>query len=242
MHTVDLIVSALSDAQKIPTPVTPEWGICCVTGEETMTIPRKKLFGNSFMDANKLAAPDSDRVGVNAWWAMQYGAAGRNEDGTIKKRRKKPEMQACWWATIGDFRVIGKPEIRQMVLTGSPSTPWAGWVTTSYKKHGALRAPVNAASFGIWAFDDLIVDASDRNRVLSWWRRLRQAQDAGIGRTAIETGELSPKLIIRVGVDIWQAFDRWARTRRQAPLYKLLAYLLPSQKELKDGYSDEQYL
>lgn len=242
MHAVDLIASALSDEQKYPVPVTPAQGICCVTGAETLTIPRRKLFGSSFMDANLLAAPDSDRVGLNAWYAMQFGETGLNEDGTRKKRRKKPEMQACWWTDGRVFRVVGKAEIRQMVLQGAPSTPWAGWVTTSYKKHGALRSPVNTEPFGIWGFDDVRVDCRDIETVRAWWRVLRQAQNDGIGRQAIEAAEMPPALIAKIGVETWFRFERWARVRYQWPLYRFLVYLLPSQAEIKGGYADEQYL
>lgn len=242
MHAVDLIAATLTDEKKYPVPGSPERGICCVTGEETMTIPRRKLFGSSFMDANLLAAPDSDRVGLNAWYAMQFGEAGINPDGTRKKRRKKPEMQACWWTDGRVFRVVGKAEIRRMVLGGAPSTPWAGWVTTSYKKHGALRAPVNPSPYGVWGFDDLLVDCSDIETVRVWWHVLRQAQDAGIGRAYIEAAKMPPVLAARVGIVTWMRFEQWARERYQSPLYRFLAYLLPSQAEIKEGYTDEKYL
>ena len=242
MHAVDLIAATLTDDQKFPVPVEPARGVCCVTGEETMTIPRKKLFGSSFLDANILAAPASDRVGVNAWHAMQFGEYGKNEDGTLKKVRRKPEMRSCWWTDGRTFSIIGKSEIRKMVLNGSPSVPWAGWVTTSYKKHGALRAPVNMSSYGVWAFDDLLVDCRDVDRVKAWWQTLRNAQKDNIGRTAMAAASMPPALAARIGLDVWLPFQTWASERYQSPLYRFLVYLLPSQAEIKEGYADDESL
>ncbi len=238
MHTINLIASAISDEQKEPLPVTSEKGICCVTGELTDTIPRKKLFGANFSDANRLARPDSDRVGVSVWLVMQFGEYGIKEDGTRKKRKKKPEYMSCWWTDGQVFREVKKPDIRRLVLGGTSAKAWAGWVTTSYKKHGALRSPVNNREFGIWGFDDVLVDARDKKRVLDWWRILRQAQDAGIGRKSMEAVDMPVGIMLKVGIDVWGSFAEWARPQYQSPLYQFLIYLLPSKKELVNNYED----
>lgn len=214
--------------------MAPQLGICCVTGAHTDTIPAKELLGSNFMDGNLLAAPDSDRVGVNAWYAFQFGYFA--EEG--KRRKKKPEFMACWYCDGHRFMEVDKAEIRQRVLHGSPASHWAGWVTTSYKKHGALRSPVNTKPFSFWGFDDLLVDASDRAAVLEMWRKLRQAQAIGIGRTGIETLDIPVGIMLKIGVAECNRFITWAQSRYQSPLYKLLTYLLPSQQELKDGYTD----
>jgi hypothetical protein len=186
------------------------------------------------MDNNLLDAPHSDRVGVNVWYAFQFGYL---TDPT-KKRKKKPEFMACWYCDGKRFTEVNKAAIRQMVLHGSPAQHWAGWVTTSYKKHGALRSPVNNKPFGVWGFDDLLVDASNRTTVLDIWQHLRQAQDIGIGRTGIETLDIPVGIMLKIGLTECNQFIQWAQSRYQSPLYKLLTYLLPSQKELKDGYTD----
>jgi hypothetical protein len=133
---------------------------------------------------------------------------------------------------------MGKAQIRELVLCGTTSKHWAGWVTTSYKKHGALRASVNGRPFGIWGFDDLLVRANDKTAVLEIWRRLRDAQNNGIGRTGIETLDIPVPVIFKVGVTFCNDFLAWAQSRYQSPLYRFLAYLLPSQQEIKNGYSD----
>lgn len=234
MHTVDLIAASLTDDQKEPLPVAALPGICCVTGAQTDTIPAKELLGSNFMDNNLLAAPTSDRVGVNTWYAFQLGYFA--EEG--KKRKKKPEFMACWYCDGQQFAEVGKAEIRQKVLHGTPASHWAGWVTTSYKKHGSLRSPVNNKPFGFWGFDDLLINASDRAAVLETWRRLRQAQTIGIGRTGIETLDIPVGIMLKIDISECNEFLMWAQSRYQSPLYKLLAYLLPSQQELKDGYTD----
>lgn len=234
MHTVDLIAASLTDDQKEPLPVAALPGICCVTGAQTDTIPARELLGSNFMDNNLLVAPDSDRVGVNVWHAFQLGYFA--EEG--KKRKKKPEFMACWYCDGQRFIEVGKAEIREIVRRGTTANYWAGWVTTSYKKHGALRSPVNHAPFGFWGFDDLLVNASNRAAVLDFWLHLRHAQTIGIGRTGIETLDIPVGIMLKIGVAECNEFITWARPRCQSPLYKLLAYLLPSQQELKDGYTD----
>lgn len=234
MHTVDLIANSLTDDQREPLPVDAEPGLCCVTGIETETIPAKKLLGSNFMDNNLLDAPHSDRVGVNVWHAFQHGYL---TDPT-KKRKKKPEFMACWYCDGERFIEVDKAAIRQLVLHGSPARHWAGWVTTSYKKHGALRSPVNNSAFGFWGFDDLLVDANDKTAVIDMWQHLRQAQGVGIGRTGIETLDVPVKIMLRIGITRCNEFTQWAEAYYLSPLYKLLTYLLPSQKEIKEGYID----
>lgn len=234
MHTVDLIASSLADDQREPLPIVPELGICCVTGIETETIPANKLLGSNFMDNNLLNAPHSNRVGVNVWYAFQYGYL---TDPT-KKRKKKPEFMACWYCDGQQFAEVDKVAIRQFVLHGSSAFHWAGWITTSYKKHGALRSPVNSKSFGFWGFDDLLVNASNPATVLEIWQRLRQAQDIGIGRTGLETLDIPVGIMLKIGITKCNEFVTWAQSHYQSPLYKLLIYLLPSQQELKNGYTD----
>ncbi len=239
MHATDLIAACLTDDQKEPLPEAAQNGICCVSGAETETIARKHLFGSNFCDLNLLACPESPRVGVNVWYAFQFGAYGVDvESGETKKRKKKPEMQACWWTDGETFRETGKAQTREMVLRGVTSKHWAGWVTTSYKKHGALRSPVNGASFGSWGFDDLLVRANNQADVLAMWRKLRDAQSNGIGRPGIETLDIPIPIMLKIGVTFCNDFLTWAQPRYQSPLYQFLTYLLPSQDELKNGYSD----
>jgi hypothetical protein len=231
MHTVELLAQAIPAADREPPPVTPQPGVCCITGKSSGdTIPRKKLLSSNFSDTNLLAAPDSDRVGLPAWYSWRYGYLA---DPT-KKRKKKPEMMACWWCDGEQFKEVGKVEIRDLVLNGTSAKRWAGWVTTTYKKHGSLRSPVNGRPYGIWGFDDLLVDASNITTVAEYWRIMREAQDAGIWRTAIKTLDAPTGMIRKAGA-VWQPFYRWAQTRYQSPLYHFLEYLLPSQEELKDG-------
>ena len=239
MHATDLIAACLTDDQKEPLPEAAQTGVCCVSGATTETIARKHLFGSNFCDMNILACPDSNRVGVNVWYALQFGAYGVDaESGEAKKRKKKPEMQACWWTDGVTFREIGKAQIRELVLRGTTSKYWAGWVTTSYKKHGALRSPVNNTPFGIWGFDDLLVRANNQAVVLDMWRKLRDAQNNGISRTGIETLEIPIPVMLNVGMAFCNDFLTWARSRYQSPLYQFLTYLLPSQDEIKNGYDD----
>jgi len=233
MHTVDLLAQAIPITNREPPPIEPQFGMCCITGRAGDTIPRSRLLSSNFSDTSLLAAPDSDRVGLNAWYAWQYGEYGTNEDDTPKKRKKKPEMMACWWCDGEQFIEVGKPKIRDLVLNGTTAKHWAGWVTTTYKKHGSLRSPVNGRPYGVWGFNDLLVNANI-DTVTEYWRIMREVQDAGVWRTAIKTLDAPVGMIYKIGA-VWQPFYRWARAHYQSPLYQFMEYLLPSQEELSGG-------
>lgn len=214
MHAVDLISSVLVD--KEPLPCEPRMNVCALTGEEVPCVPRQLLLGGSFTTQSVLRAPTSEWIGVNAWIALKH----------------KWERMACWVATAKEFRVVKRAEIRTMVLEGCEVTPWAGWITTSYKKHGALLAPVNAAPRGVWAFDERLCDARDADIVAGLWARLRAFQDAGISRPMMESGECPPGLIGKIGLQTWSAFLDYIRPHKSGGLYTLIVYLLPSREEL----------
>jgi len=240
MHSTDLISACLTADQKEPLPEAAQSGVCCVSGATTDTVARKHLFGANFNDMNILACPDSQRVGVNVWYAFKFGEPGINpETGELNKRKKYKEMQTCWWTDGETFREMRKAQIRELVLRGTTSKHWAGWVTTSYKKHGSLRSPVNNTPFGIWGFDDLQVRANDKDKVLAIWFKLRNAQNNGIGRTGIESLNIPVGIMLKVGMIFCNDFLAWARPVFQSPLYQFLTYLLPSQEELREGYDDE---
>lgn len=218
MHPVSLISSALEgapDAPEIPAAAAP--GLCCVTGEECLTVSRRELFGPSFTDGALLRAPHSDRVGIEAYRALAY----------------KWERMSSWLCDGATFRRLDRQGVRAAVLGEAPLRPWAGYATTSYKKHGAMRARVNAGGKRVWLFETRLVDCSDRALVTDTWGRLNAALRGGIPRPVIEDLAPSPHLIRQAGADVWLAFEAWARPRHRSALYAFLTYLLPSQEELR---------
>jgi len=224
MHPVNLIASALAaENQSWTPPCATRRAVCCVTGEECECIPRRKLIGASFTTQAALAAPLSQWIGLAAARALSH----------------RPERAACWWTDGRVLRVVKRPEIRALVLDGSPSAPWAGWVTTSYKKHGSLLARVNNTPRGVWAFDEQRVDCSDGGQVREWWTVMTAAQKAGISRVMQESGECPPGLMRKIGLRAWMDYAAWADPRRQSPLFGLLCYLLPSKEELAEDLANE---
>jgi hypothetical protein len=223
MHPVNLIASALRVRESYQPPVTPVVGICCLTGVETDCIPRKLMLGDSFTTQTVLAAPLSEYIGVDAAMALGH----------------KWERMACWWTDGKEFRVIKRKEVRSLVLSGSPSTPWSGWITTSYKKHGALLAEINNTSHGVWAFDEYRVDCTNNQTVQQWWEIMTVAQQAGVWRTIQETLDCPPNVMAKIGLPLWTKFLTWATPRHQSSLYRLLCYLLPSQEEMKNAVSSD---
>lgn len=236
MHTTDLLSTACPEGWKEPLPEKTVDGICCLTGQQGPTINRRKVFGPSFTEFEILKVPDSDRVGVNVWHAFRAGYFA--EAG--KKRKKKPEAMACWWTDGVQWVELDKVKIRELVFGGSGPQPWAGWVTTSYKKHGSTRAPVNKIPHGVWAFDEVLVDCRDIDEVVTWHGELRRAQDAGLNRTVFETLEIPVSVYNKIDAQVWIKFKIWAKHRQETALYRFLCYLLPSQAELKEMASDKE--
>jgi len=216
MNQYSIIASGVPDADKRDIENT-EIGVCCVTGLTCSTVPRKLIFGKSFCNIDVLQAPESDRVGVDAYQALAY----------------KWERMSCFFASQDIFLRIQRQEIRDLVLNGSKSIPWVAYVTTSYKKHGAFYTPVNSSKFGIIRFENVTVDASDEYKNNDWYQVLYDALLAGFGRTVLETLECSPFVIQKVGLTQWIEFQNWAKNKYKSPLYQLLCYCLPTQDEIK---------
>ncbi len=226
MRAVDLIYQALPKAD--PPEVAHE-GVCCVTGDYGPTIARKHAILPTFTNLDILRAPNSDRVGLPAWRAITYTAPNEG-----KKRDLAPLRQSHWICDGNILTLLDRVGVRQLVLAHDPqAATWAGYVTTSYKKHGVLLAPVNACSRRVWLWETRLVDCSDVQLVQATWRRLRDAQDAGMPRPLIESLDISPGYMGKIGWRVWREFYRWAYPRRLSALYQFLTYLLPSQEELK---------
>ena len=203
-------------------PRAPQPGVCAVTGLQCDTVRRADLFGKSFTDGALLAAPQSERVGVAAYLALSY----------------KWERMSSWITDGQRFTRLNRIGVRAAVLTEPPSLPWAAYATTSYKKHGALRARINAHGRAQWLFESRLVDCSDRAKLAEHWRRLHEARVAGVPRAALETLECSGAPLRALGVSAWMAFERWARPRYRGALYAFVCYLLPSEEELAHAKQD----
>lgn len=216
MHATRLLFEALAPSEREPLPALPARGICCLTGEEEDCLPRGELFGKSFVEQHLFAAPESDMVGVAAFCALKH----------------KWERMGSWMCDRR-FAKLTRQDVRPLVIGGVTADRWAGYITTSYKKHGSLHAPVNTGRRQIWQFEMLTVDCSDRARLADWWGVLNEALRQGIGRQSMEALEMPPGLMLKIGVVKWERFRAWAKDKHQTGLYKLLCYLLPSQEELK---------
>lgn len=226
MIAIDLLAAALPHKEP---PEEPQRGICCVSGTETQTIARKHAILPSFTSHDVLRAPLSARIGISAWRVLTNTEPNKD----AAKRDSRPLQQSHWVCDGKKIEYLDRQAVRQKVLVGPDMDIWAGYVTTSYKKHGSLFAPVNSAGRQVWLWETRVVDCSDREQLAETWRRLRNAQDAGIHRPIIEALDISPGYISKVGWRVWHDFEKWARPRWLSPLYQFLTYLLPSKEELK---------
>ncbi|MEN6492611.1 MAG: hypothetical protein ABFC85_11545 [Rectinema sp.] len=226
MHTCELIARAIPEEKRPALPCEPHDGVCCVTGERGRCLPRSTLILQSLTDLALFKAPSSPDVGVDVWTSWRYGWTTPG-----KKKDMRPEANQCWLVNAAGFQIVARRAIREIVLNGSPASPWAMWVTTAYKKHGSLRARVNYEPRGIVAFDELIIDTSAPN-VGEWWTIMTAAQKAGVRRTLQEDCSCPAGLMRKIGFSTWMKFEAWAKPKQQTPLYRLLCYLLPSREEM----------
>jgi hypothetical protein len=233
MSAIPLLYKAL--APRSP-PEEPKDGLCCMLGTTEPCIGRGYAIKPSFTNLDLLRAPDSDRVSVRAWRVLTHSMPAAEG----KKRDTFPLMQSSW--VVSDaLTLLDRQTVRRRVIEAIPApawsaAPWAGYVTTSYKKHGSLRAPVNTGNSQRWLFELDIVDCTDRVKVLEWWERMRTARESGIPRPVIETLDCSLHLMGKYP-SLWREFERWARPKYQSSLYRYLTYLLPSEEELKGARS-----
>ena len=212
MHAVSLIAAALSDREALPCAAVD--GVCCLTGEEGLCIPREHLFTKSFTRFDLLRSPGSRMASVGAWYALRH----------------RWERMSSWWCDGNEFVRLTRVGVREMVLRPPSADRWCAFATTSYKKHGALIAPVNAAS-RVWAFDDEIIDLSGFSAV---WEPLLAARTSGVSRGSLESLEPNRWAIEAMGFAGWLAFVEWAASRYQSSVYRFACYLLPSQEEMRD--------
>lgn len=215
MHPVELLARAITPLPDCPTiPFSPQPGLCAVTGVEGPSGPRAALLGPSFLDGGLLAAPGSDRIGIAAYVAMSYPWA----------------RWSSWICDGRSFERLDRAGVRAAVFGPAPRRPWSGYCTTSYKKHGALRAPVNGPGRRVWLFETRVVDTSDRQTVDEFWLYLNTMLNAGYGRTILATLDCPTHVMARCGLQAWIEFEAWARPRYRSALYAFLCYLLPKSR------------
>ena len=221
LHPTNLIASSLG-AQDLPCETVE--GVCCVTGQICACLPRAKAIIKTANDQSWYRAPASDFCGVDAYVALRH----------------RPERMSHWWCDGKDFLELTIQDARNLILNGSPSVPWCGRVTTSKQKHGSIRAVTNDAPRGIWSFEELLVDCSDADRITRWWLVMSQALRDGIGKR-MQSGEQVPlRTAAKLGADRILRFEKWAETKREYPLFRLLCFLLPTQAELKEAANREK--
>lgn len=228
MSSIDIIYSALPS---VALPEAPTEGVCCVTGEKTMTVAREFGIKPTFTNLDILKAPSSDRIGVKAFSVLTFSVPAEG-----KKVDLAPLRQSHWIATDSGIEYFkSKSDIRPYALgEKTPDSDWCMYVTTSYKKHGALFAPLNSVKNKDRRilFESHIVDLKTKNTKV-WWDILRTSQQAGIPRSVLETGDCNPALINKIGIKKWEIFYEFAHDKIKNRLYQFLVYLLQSQEELK---------
>ena len=225
MDTYSLFAGALRSmgiASEIPEK--PARGICCVTGRECETISRKWGIKPTFTRQDIFRAPDSDRIGVDAFLTLGY----------------EPERKACWIATEKEIRLVReniKATFREIILNEQyPEGWWAIFITTTWKKHGAIVAPAcQGKRRPFVALDDEAIDVSRSDLLRGYFSRLCGAKKKGFSTQMLEDVVFN-SASMKFGsfsIEEWLEFRDWANGKKCSPLYRLALYLLPSAEELK---------
>lgn len=210
-------------------------GLCFVTGQETLCIPRDRAISEAFTDMRFCASPLSPVVSVNVAIAWKHGYRIPG-----KKRIFCPERQACWYVDENQFRQISRDEILFIVLHGAPSTPWAGWATEKYRKHGSIRAPINHHPHGIWGFDEAKPDCRDAYKVNRMYDFMMGYYAHGIGKKTMLYRTAPSHIIGKIGIKVWMDFLQWSEPLFYSQLYKFLVYLLPAKGDCNDSPGDDE--
>lgn len=230
MHTANLIAQALGNMGLLrEPPCRPEPHVCAVTGQMCACLPWDEVIGDNFTDAQRLAAPDSPWVSVDVWQAWMHGF----RTGEDKKRDKRPERMSSWFVTPERFEMLDRQGVREKVLAVDLPPLWAGYATTSYKKHGSLVAPINGLGRRVWAFEQRLVDLSDYRDAMRLWGELNRMLRLGFWRSILETLDCPTHIVRDHGWREWLQFVEYAEPRHLSGQYAFLCYLLPSQEELK---------
>ena len=225
MDTYSLFAGALRRmgiASEIPEK--PARGVCCVTGLECDTISRKCGIKPTFTRQDIFRAPDSDRIGVDAFLTLGY----------------EPERKACWIATEKEIRLVReniKATFREIILNEQyPEGWWAIFITTTWKKHGAIVAPAcQGKRRPFVALDDEAIDVSRADILRDYFSRLRAAKKKGFSMQMLAdvAFDAASMKFGSFTLDKWFEFRDWANGIKRSPLYRLALYLLPSAEELK---------
>jgi hypothetical protein len=221
MNTITLVANSIRSQEDCPL-ISADLitkNICCITGDLTDCIPKKLVIKDTFTNRDLLKAPQSEYCSVDAYIVLSY----------------KWQRFSSWLCNGKEFQRLTKTDFKHLILNGVPYDTWAIYITTSYKKHGALVAKINNTPFGIWRFEMQDVDCRDNEKVKEWYDKLLYIHKLGIPRSVLENLNAGMKLINAVGILEWHKFTTWANDKYRSPLYGLLCYLLPSLGELKYG-------
>lgn len=216
MHAVDLIASALkNEALEMPRETTVE--TCCLTGEVGHCVFARDAIGAAFTNRDLLKAPTGKYISLNAYIALKY----------------KWERMSSWVCDGETFTRLDRQGVRISVFGETPKTPWVGYATTSYKKHGSLWTPVNSGLRRVWRFEMLTVDLTDGS-YRNLYESLCEWQKRGVGRMTMESMEPNIVELKNIGVKTWLEFCEFAESICNSPTWKFMCYLLPSREELKN--------
>lgn len=197
----------------------PYEATCALTGETRQCVPIKDCVSSNFTEWDVLTDPETEMMCVEAYYALKF----------------RWERFSSWLCSRGKFVRVDKDIIRDVLFNGFADAPWSMFITTSYKKHGALRCPVNTGNHGYIGFDEAVIDCRDSDYCVEVYDHVFAAFARGANRNDLESLRPSKWTLKALGIKGWQEYKAWAEDKVESSLYRLCVYLLPPRKELEDA-------
>jgi len=198
-------------------------GTCWLCGE-TMARGRPAKMPPTFMDYDKVAAPDATHLCEACCFAMEERSA------TLQARlgSDKPGCMRNYSHVVlrGEWLPLSKAQKRE-TYEALLQSPELAVIAVSGQKHLLLRA-----QSGRWQVEETAV-TPDPALLATMMAAIRPLYDGGFNKSEIETGRYLPRRIIRYGVEAWRAQEDVLRPWRGMALFELAVYLL--QKGEVDG-------
>lgn len=215
---------AIAETQKMPQLKRIKEEPCCLCGVLAGDIPAKKIISSAFTNWDLLRNPGSETI-------CDYCAIA------IKTLRLR---QSSWVATPKAITLISRDKIANM-LFAPISTPFIFNVTTSFKKLGQIKAPVNADSqqFIVQFEDEQVVfspsiaDPIYRVMCVFYSIPANDERKNALGfftKTEMRTGEYKYGRIQNFGQANWEAGEKILKQHRRAPFFRLLLHALNQEK------------
>lgn len=198
--------------------------LCCFCGVYDGSLPAKKIISSGFTNVDLLRNPNSEVV-------CDYCVVA------IKTLRLR---QSSWVATLKGITYLSRDQLGQL-LFGVITPPFIFNITTSFKKLGQIKAPMNDAieQFMIQFEDEQVAfNPAIAKPIYKIMQKMysipsddeRKNALGFFTKTEMRTGDYKYGRIKQYGQERWEKGESILRRHRNAPFFKVLLHALNQEK------------